>query len=351
MTSKNNSLTNSQPSKVGPKVVVIGGGTGSFGVLTGLKTYVRDLTAIVNVTDDGGSSGILRDEMGALPPGDMRQSLVALSSASDELRQLLNFRFPEGSLAGHSFGNLLISALEKVTGSIAGAVRVASEILAIEGTVLPVTTDDARLMLETANGRIVKGEDKIGEGPASERLFVKGEPHRLWLEPEATINPEAAQALEAADLIVIAPGKLYSSILPTFLVKGLPEALRQARGRKVLACNLMTRPNQTAGFSVQDFAAEIERYAGGPVLDYVIYNTEAPGWKLLEKYALEGEREPVAFNRSGLAKQHYAAIGEPLISRAEPKRDPNDKLLAGKRTLIRHDADRLARLIMRIYFS
>jgi uncharacterized cofD-like protein len=352
VTSKNNSSTNSPPSKtIGPKVVVIGGGTGAFGVLSGLKNYVRDLTAIVNMIDDGGSSGILRDEMGALPPGDMRQSLVALSSASNELRQLLNFRFPEGSLAGHSFGNLLISALEKVTGSIAGAVRVASEILAIQGTVLPVTTDDARLMLETADGRIVRGEDKIGEGPASERLFVKGEPHRLWLEPEARLNPHAQTAIESSDLIVIAPGKLYSSILPTFLVKGLPEALRNAKGKKILICNLMTRPNQTAGFTVQDFAAEIERYAGEPVLGYVIYNTESPAAKLLEKYALEGEREPVEFDSAALAKQHYIAIGEPLISRAEPKRAANDKLMAGKRTLIRHDSDRLARLIMRSYFS
>ena len=337
--------------KSGPRVVVIGGGTGSFTVLSGLKSYVRDLTAIVNMVDDGGSSGILRDEMGALPPGDMRQSLVALSSASDELRALLNYRFPEGSLAGHSFGNLLISALEKVTGSIAQAMQVAGEILAIEGKVIPATTDDIRLMLETPDGRIVRGEEKIGEGPASERLFVKGEPHRLWLDPEGILNPEAELAIAAADLIVVAPGKLYSSILPSFLIKGLPEALRRSKGKKVLICNLMTRPNQTAGFSVSDFAAEIERYAGGPILDYVIYNTELPGQKQLQMYALEGEREPVMFNPEELAKQHYRSVGEPLISRARPKRDPSDKLLAGKRTLIRHDSDRLARLIMRIYFS
>ena len=334
----------------GPKVAVIGGGTGTFAVLSSLKYYVGDITAIVNMVDDGGSTGVLRDELGALPPGDVRQSLVALSSVSSELRDLFNYRFPKASFAsGHSFGNLFISALEQVTGSMSAAVRVAGEVLAIQGKVVPATTDNVRLMLETADGRIIRGEDKIGEGPADERLFVKGAPHRLWLEPAAALNPEAKKAIAEADLIVIAPGKLYSSILPSLLIDGMADALCKSKAKKIYVANLMTRPNQTAGFSVQDFADEVERYAGAPILDYVIYNTERPTKSLLDKYALEGEREPVEFNKDTLANEHYQAIGEPLISKAHIKQNASDSLL--KRTLIRHDSDKIARLIMRIYFS
>lgn len=332
----------------GPSIVVIGGGTGTFMVLSHLKHYAKNLTSIVNMVDDGGSSGMLRDELGALPPGDVRQSLVALSQVSDQLRELFNYRFPKGAFAGHSFGNLFISALEQTTGTMAEAVSVASEVLAIQGQVIPATLDDVRLNLETADGRIIRGEGNIGEGEASDRLFVKGEPHRLWLEPAATLNPDAERAIKAADIIAIAPGKLYSSILPSLLIEGMADALKDAKGKKVYICNLMTRPNQTAGFSVQDFASEIERYIGAPILDYVIYNTVRPTKSLLDKYALEGEREPVEYNAELLAKQHYQAMGEPLISKTRVKSNPNDAL---KRTLIRHDSDKLARLIMRIYFS
>jgi uncharacterized cofD-like protein len=334
----------------GPKIVVIGGGTGTFTILSNLKNYAQDITAVVNMVDDGGSTGVLRDELGALPPGDVRQSLVALSSVSNELRDLFNYRFPKGSaFGGHSFGNLFISALEQVTGSMVDTVRVAGEVLSIQGHVVPVTTDNVRLNLETADGRIIRGEDKIGEGPAADRLFVKGEPHRLWLEPSAKLNPDAKKAIAAADLIVIAPGKLYSSILPSMLVEGMGEALCVSKAKKVYICNLMTRPNQTAGFNVQDFADELERYAGAPILDYVIYNTERPTKYLLDRYALEGEREPVEYDAQELAEQHYTAVGAPLISRQAVKRNPNDTMLS--RTLIRHDSDKVARLIMRIYFS
>jgi uncharacterized cofD-like protein len=333
----------------GPNIVVIGGGTGTFTILTALKNYAQDITAVVNMVDDGGSTGLLRDEFGVLPPGDVRQSLVALSSVSDELRELFNYRFPKGSFGGHSFGNLFISTLQKVTGSMSEAVRVAGDVLAIQGKVMPATNDNIRLMLETADGRIIKGEDRIGEGPAEEKLFVKGQPHRLWLEPSATINPEAQAAIAKADLIVIAPGKLYSSILPSLLIEGMGHALRTSKAKRVYVCNLMTQSKQTAGFRVEDFAAELERYAGGPILDYVIYNTARPSKTLLDKYALEGEREPVEFSSAALKDEHFEAVGAPLVSRTLIKRNPNDTLL--QRTLIRHDSDKVARLIMRIYFS
>jgi uncharacterized cofD-like protein len=333
----------------GPKIVVIGGGTGTFTVLSALKFYANDITAILSMADDGGSTGVLRDELGALPPGDIRQSLVALSSASDELRDLFNYRFPKGAFAGHAFGNLFITALEQMSGSITGAVKVASEVLSIQGKVIPVTTDNVRLMLKTPDGRLIKGEDRIGEGPINDPLFIKGKSHHLFLEPKAKLLPEAAHAIAVADIVVIAPGKLYSSVVPNLLVHGMPEALQTTKAKIVYVCNLMTRPNQTAGFNVTDFAGEIERYAGAPILDYVIFNTQRPTKNLLDRYALEGEREPVEYDRAVLATQHYIAVGEPLLSKRPAKRNPNEKFLS--RTLIRHDSDRLARLIMRIYFS
>jgi len=327
-------------------IVVIGGGTGTFTVLAGLKNHTPRLTAIVNMIDDAGSSGVLRDELGVLPPGDVRQSLVALSTASTELRDLFNYRFPEGTFAGHAFGNLFITALEKMTGSIGEAVRIASEVLSIRGRVVPASTDDVRLALQTADGRTIHGEDRIGEGPATEQLFVKGQPHRLYLEPKATLNPAAKAAIAEADLIVIAPGKLYSSILPSFLIEGMPEALRATSAKIIYICNLMTRPNQTAGFTVEDFAAEIERYAGGEVLDYVLYNTDKPTPELLKRYALEGE-QPVTYNQNALADRHYQAIGAALISKEPFMQGKNDTLL--KRTLIRHDSAGIANIIMNIY--
>jgi uncharacterized cofD-like protein len=337
--------TSANPTGHRPRIVVIGGGTGSFTVLRALKDHACELTAIVNMIDDAGSSGLLRDELGVLPPGDIRQSLVALSTASSELRDLFNYRFPEGTFGGHAFGNLFITALEKMTGSIGQAVRVAGEVLSIRGRVIPASTDDVRLALKTADGRTIHGEDRIGEGPASDQLFIKGRPHHLYLEPQAHLNPEAQAAISAADLIVIAPGKLYSSILPSFLVSGMPEALRQSPAKIAYICNLMTRPNQTAGFTVTDFAAEVEHYAGGPILDFVIYNTMRPTTELLERYTLEGEL-PVEYDPTNLSRQHYQAVGQPLISQQPFAQAKHDTLL--KRTLIRHDSAKLAQTIMNL---
>ncbi|HEX3082240.1 MAG TPA: gluconeogenesis factor YvcK family protein [Candidatus Saccharimonadia bacterium] len=333
------------PNGTGPKVVVIGGGTGTFTLLTALKHHFKDITAIVNMTDDGGSTGILRDELGVLPPGDVRQCLVALSESDQVMRDLFTYRYTTGTFKGHSFGNLFLTTLEKVTGSFAEAVEAASGILAIQGKVVPVTTDNARLILETADGRTIYGEDRIGEGPADDALFSKGKSHKLYLNTPAKLNPAAATALAEADLIVIAPGKLYSSIIPLFLIDGMKQALIKATGKKVYVCNLMTRPTQTAGFTVEDFAAEIERYIGEPVLDYVIYNTEQPSETLLSRYAVEGE-QPVLFSPEAMAKQHYQAVGEPLIADQIYQRKPGDTLL--KRTLIRHDSEKVAGIIKKI---
>jgi uncharacterized cofD-like protein len=329
--------------RVGAKIVLIGGGTGSFTLLSGIKHYVRNVTALVNMADDGGSSGQLRDEVGVLPPGDVRQCLVALSD-SPKVRDLFNYRFSEGSLSGHTFGNLFLTALEQMTGSFAEGVELASQVLNINGKVEPITLDNITLNLKTADGQEVKGQFEI-----TKAKFSKPRPE-LWLEPEATLNPAAKQAILDADVVVISAGNLYGSLAPALLTKGLKEALVESKAKKAYVCNLMSKPGQTDGFKVHDFAAEIERFIGAPVLDYVLYNLKAPSQDLMNKYAHDGEFG-IEFDTEELERAHYKARGYDLLA-GEPDFQPQPgDALASSRTYIRHDPDKTARNLMKIYFS
>ncbi|MCL2451808.1 YvcK family protein, partial [Candidatus Saccharibacteria bacterium] len=284
----------------GSKIVVIGGGTGSFVALSGLKNYTADLTALVSMADDGGSTGTLRDELGVLPPGDVRQCLVALSR-SPRARDLFNYRFDEGSLAGHSFGNLFLAALEKLTGSFVEAIDLADEVLNVEGKVVPVTLDSVTVCIDDGK-RILRHERDI-DG------FKFHKPHpKLWLEPKPKVNPEAVEAILAADIVVICPGDVYKSLGPALAVPGIGQALRKTAARKIYISNLVNKPGQTEGFKVHDLAAEIERLAGGKFLDYVIYNVHPPSKKLLENYAAEGEL-PVEIDAAALKDAHYKPKG------------------------------------------
>lgn len=331
-------------SDFGAKVVVIGGGTGSFTMLSGLKNYTNHITAIVNMADDGGSTGVLRDELGALPPGDVRQCLVALSE-SPRVRELFNYRFSEGTFEGHAFGNIFLSALEKMTGSFAEAVDVADEVLNVKGRVVPVTLDNVHLILKKRDGKKIIGEYKIGN-----MAFDLGEERpELELSPPASINPEASKAIADADIVVIAPGNLYGSIAPALLVDGMQKALKNTKARIVYVCNLVTKPGQTKGFKVHDFADEIERFIGEPVLDTVLYNTEHPSDKLLEKYSRDKEFG-VEFDTTILQAKKYQSKGTSLISKKVTKRVEGDKIGAN-RAFIRHDSDIIARQIMKLYFS
>lgn len=333
----------SKPSN--PHIVVIGGGTGSFSVLTGLKRYTKNLTAIVNMSDDGGSSGILRDELGALPPGDVRQCLVALSESDQIMRDLFNYRFAEGTFSGHSFGNLFLSALEKTTGNFAQAVKTAGEVLKIRGQVVPATYDDIRLHLRLPDGRLIEGEDTIGEKCAGQNFFQKGFRPDLYLEPQANLSTEAATAISAADLIVIAPGKLYSSIGPTLLINGMRQALQASPAKKVYICNLMTLAGQTDNFSTTDHVTALEALAGGSFIDYVIANTAKPGPELLQHYA-SYQGTLINFNATDFASTSYRAIGAPLFSNKLHRPQAGDIL---PRTLIRHDPDKVAAAVMKLY--
>lgn len=328
----------------GPKIVVIGGGTGSFTLLKSLKHYVRDITALVNMSDDGGSTGTLRDELGVLPPGDIRQCLVALSE-SPRTRELFNYRFEEGSFKGHAFGNIFLTALEKMTGSFAEAVEEAGSVLNISGKVEPMTLDRVKLQAEYSDGTVIDGQFNLETA-----RFEENERPEIRLKPSAAINPDARQAIAEADLVVIAPGNLYCSIAPALVVDGVSEALAETKAKKVYVCNLVTKPGQTDRFSVADYASEIERFMGGTHLDYVLYNSAPPAKELLDRYAHEGEY-PVQWKKDQFVDVPYKPKGADLVSREIWENKNASDPIAHTRTLIRHDADRVSRELMRIYFA
>jgi uncharacterized cofD-like protein len=329
------------------RIVVIGGGTGTFTVLQALRDTPCALTAIVATADNGGSTGVLRDELGVLPPGDLRQALVALAPDGTHLRELLSYRFTDGGLAGHNAGNILLSALEKVTGSSDAAVTELGRILAIRGRVLPVTKELVQLNAQELDGNIVRGQHNIDEFMWSNR----GHLQRFWLEPAtASLHPEAKQAISQADLVVIAPGSYFTSLIPNLLVRGMAEALQKTRARVVTISNLMTEKGQAELFSVQDYVELLEQYAGSKVIDYVLYNTKLPPAALLERYRQERERQPVRVDvkkRRGLS---YRLLGANLLATKVAHSGVAGDPLAKERTLIRHDPAKLARALLALLY-
>jgi uncharacterized cofD-like protein len=321
-----------------PKIVVIGGGTGSFTLLRALKEQPCDITSLVSMSDSGGSTGVLRDELGVLPPGDVRQCLVALSEVP-EMRDLFSFRFPSGSLEGHSFGNLFLSALEKMSGSFSGAVLMASEVLRIKGEVLPITLDKTHLILDRADGSEIRGEADVADAQ-----LLKGEIPQLRLDPEGYITKEAQAAILNADLVVIAPGNLYGSLAPALIVKGTKEALSKTKAPIAFVCNLVNKPNQTAGYAVHDYAREIERFIGTGKLSYVLYNVDQPTAEQLSVYALEGE-EPVGVDNNALNKATYTGVSGDFLLKSGVQHNANSPI---KHSLIRHDAEAVSAALMEI---
>ncbi len=316
------------------KVVVIGGGTGNFVVLRGLKHYPVELSAIVSMADDGGSTGILRDELGVLPPGDVRQCLVALSDSSRLMRNLMNYRFENGGLQGHSFGNLLLSALEKVTGSFERGVEEAGKILHIKGKVIPVTTHQTRLKMVLLNGKVLEGEGQIYGSQEIDQGYSK-----ICLEPFAQADSHAIDEIMNADLVVLGPGGLYTSLIPNLLVEGIPKALRETQAKKVFVVNLMNRHGQTTRFTAGQHLKEIKQFIGHDVFDYIFINSGKPPEELVQAYAEEGtlvENDLQADAR---------IIATNLLSAELKEQQQGDGL---KRNLIRHDPQKLARELMAI---
>jgi uncharacterized cofD-like protein len=315
------------------KIVVIGGGTGNFTVLRGLKNYDVDISAVVSMADDGGSTGILRDELGVLPPGDVRQCLIALSNSSSMMRSLMNYRFEQGGLGGHNFGNLFLSALEKVTGSFEKAVEEVGKILFIKGKVIPVTTHQVRLKMILKDRTVLEGEAEIYLSQQIDQGYSS-----IYLEPYATANPRAIDEIMNADLVVIGPGGLYTSLIPNLLVEGVSEALRRSPAKKVFVANLMNRKGQTTDFTVSSYLKEMEKFIGSDIFDYIIVNNQRPPEQLIERYAEEGK-----LIENDLQNEERV-IAAPLLG--ELKESYKVDLI--KRNLIRHDSKKLAQELMKI---
>ena len=305
------------------RLVVIGGGTGNFTILNGLKLYKPlDISVVVSMVDDGGSTGILRSEFGILPPGDVRQCMIALSEESALIQKLFQYRF-SGSLGNHSFGNLFHLALSEITGSEEKAISEMSRILKIAGDVFPVTLSNVRLNAELEDGTLVSGETNIDLPKHNPNLKI----NRIFLNAPAEPNPKAVAAIEQANCIIISPGDLFTSILPNFLVDGVRKAVANSSALKIYVCNLMTKHGETTGFTATDHVAEIHRYLGKRCIDAVMVNATTFTDEQLSGYA-EEKSFPVMFDVDELKR---AGVKEVVTSE-----------LTSANSLIRHDSNQTA---------
>ena len=314
----------------GPKIVAIGGGTGLSTLLRGLKQYSSNITAIVTVADDGGSSGRLRREMGILPPGDIRNCIAALADEEKLLTELFQYRFHAGDgLSGHSFGNLFISAMTEITGDLEQAIDASAKVLAIRGKVLPATLTDVSLWAKLADGRLIEGESKITE--------AMGQIRQIGCHPADPVAlPAALAAIKEADYIIIGPGSLYTSIIPNLLVPAIRQALAQVTVPRVYVCNIMTQPGETDNYSVADHLRAIEGVCEERVFDAVLAQRTAPSPQSLQLYAQE-HSHPVFLDREEVGKMGYRIVLANVMA--------EDEVTAK----VSHDPQRLARVLWRWY--
>jgi len=312
-------------------IVAIGGGTGISTMLRGLKKHTDDLTAIVAVSDDGGGSGVLRNDLNMLPPGDIRNCIIALSNTEHLMSRLLNYRFCEGSLSGQSFGNLFLAALNRVTGSFYHSVLYMSDVLAITGRVLPVTTEDVHIEAEFENGVVVRGESNIN---VQKKILDSPIKHIRMIPEKPKALSDTISAITNAKLLIFGPGSLYTSVIPNLLVDGIVEAIRASTARKVYICNVMTQDGETENYTVTDHVKALFNHSFDGLFDTCVVNNAEIPQELIKKYAEEGA-EPLIFNKNELLEMGIKLISRPLISDKTP--------------LARHDSDKLAEVIMSIY--
>lgn len=309
----------------GPKIVAVGGGTGLSMLLRGIKNITNNVTAVVTVGDDGGSSGRLREEMGVLPPGDIRNCIAALADDEDLVTKLFQYRFRNGEgLEGHSFGNLFLTALCSITGDMVRAVKESSNVLSIRGRVLPSTLDDMKLVAEMEDGRIIHGESNIPE--------AHGKIKRLFTDPQnCHALADVISAIREAELIILGPGSLYTSVIPNLLIQEISHEIAKSNAKKIYVCNIMTQPGETDGYSVCDHVNAIMKHAGSKkVIDAVLVNDFMPS-NLAKKYEMAGSY-PVKLDLDNLKK-----LGVKLVTR---------KLIEdSKEGLVRHSSNRVARAI------
>ena len=314
----------------GPKIVAIGGGTGLSTLLRGLKQYSSNITAIVTVADDGGSSGRLRREIGVLPPGDIRNCLAALADEEKLLTELFQYRFEAGAgLSGHSFGNLFLTAMSEITGDLEQGVTASSQVLAIRGTVLPATLSDVSLWAEMEDGRLVEGESNIplAQGRVRNIGCIPANPPAL---------PAAIAAIEQADYIIIGPGSLYTSIIPNLLVPEIAGAIAKAKVPRIYVCNIMTQPGETENYSVADHIEAIDRICDRKLFDAVLVHRKTPSPELLQRYAEENSY-PVDIDREAITRLGRRVVIANIMDEK------------GSVDSIRHNSNQLARVLLRWY--
>jgi uncharacterized cofD-like protein len=314
----------------GPKIVVIGGGTGLSTLLRGLKVYSSNITAIVTVADDGGSSGRLRREIGVLPPGDIRNCLAALADEEKLLTELFQYRFVAGDgLMGHSFGNLFLTAMSEITGDLEQAVAASSKVLAIRGRVLPATLSDVNLWAELEDGRVIEGESNIPQ--AGGKIVNVG---CIPADPPAL--PAVVKAIEEAEYIIIGPGSLYTSIIPNLLVPEIREAIASVKVPRIYICNIMTQPGETEGYTVGDHIAAIDRVSKDKLFDAVLVHRKSPSPTSLARYARENSH-PVYLDRHEVAQLNRRIVMANVME--------EDEVMG----YVRHDSNQLARVLLRWY--
>lgn len=314
----------------GRRIAAIGGGTGLSTLLLGLKEYSDNITAIVTVTDDGGGSGRIRSEFGMLPPGDLRNCLLALANTSTMMNDVLNYRFTEGSLKGQSFGNLFLLALNGVCGSFEQAVANMNRILAVTGRVLPVTDQNIDLVALFENGELIQGETSITGHKKRSGQNIR----RVSLIPKAPAAlPDVITAIKEAELIVLGPGSLYTSVIPNLLVSGVSEALRESKALRVYVMNIMTQEGETEHYSARRHIEEINAHAGGKVIDACIYNTRPIHRNLAMRYAMEDSNQIIT-DPEPIRQMGVSVFGADVLSRNSQ--------------LARHDPIMLAHQILRI---
>jgi len=312
----------------GPKIVAIGGGTGLSTLLRGLKKYSGNITAVVTVADDGGSSGRLRREIGVLPPGDIRNCLAACADEEKLLTELFQYRFKAGDgLVGHSFGNLFLTAMSEITGDLEQAVIASSKVLAIRGRVVPATLCDVRLWAKMADGRHIEGESNIPE--AQGKIVEMG-----CYPPDPPALPAAVEAIKKADFIIMGPGSLYTSVIPNLLVPGIREAIAQSTAPRIYVCNIMTQPGETDGYTVSDHIKAIDRVCGQKLFDAVLVHQRSPSGQALRRYALE-QSHPVYLDREEVAKLRRRVVIANIM---------DEDMETG---YVRHNHERLAGLLVR----
>lgn len=317
------------------KITVIGGGTGTFVVLSGLKKFSLDLSVIVAMTDSGGSTGKLRDQLGVLPPGDLRQCLVALSDAPLLWRKLFLYRFETGDFKGHNFGNIFLAALEKVSLSYDEAVETASYVLKTKGKVIPVTYNKVHLVAEYNNGKVITGEGLIDENHSE-----KSRINKAYLKPAAKATDKSINAIKNSDFLVIGPGDLYTSIIPVLLTERIKEAIQNSNAKIIYIMNLMTKSGQTTNFKASDHLKDLEKYLGRKV-DYVLVNNGKISEEILKTYHKYDEIEVV-----NDIQDEYEIIEADFVDNSEAKKDASDILY---RSILRHDSGKVAEVLNKIF--